>query len=566
MVALKKSARPQIRAHNLAQVSHCSSESSKLTCNMTTLTCAPSDRRKSAPVVKTRFIIFVLATLCPVVCYISRQNLSIALVSMVEDERVPSEESISPSASSQSNSSISKLEQDATCPYPTITNQDGLEERTKTITYGPKYAWDSSDTSLILESFFWSYVIFQIPAARLAEVMGTKWVLAFAGIGSALISFASPWACSVNVYLFSLMRLLLGVFQTALFPCFYILFAKWLPPLEREQALPIIHSGTYMGSIVASTATGYFSEQAALGWPYAFYMPGVVCTIWSLIWVMVASSEPQSNKFISVQELEYIASKLEVKSDKDIERSKNPDWIKIFSSRQVLAMNCAFIASNWAFFVRLLLLPSYLNYILHIPPFTNGIINAIIYVLNCVFSPLVGSLSTIMIRTKPFGMTILQVRKLFELIALLSQTLGFLIMPQAGCNTTFVLGILYTQIVLYSFCNGGEVQLPPEITPAFAGTVYAIGNCLGSATGFMVPRMFSWIVHDIQDRQQWDSFFYLAAFVTALGGFIFLFLGGNDREDFAKPVKPCGLALSSTLKNQPDLQPGNGPAQELVSA
>lgn len=518
---------------------------------MTTVTCAHQNRPKTASVVKIRFIIFILATFCPIVCYISRQNLSIALVSMVQDDVRPAIVSSTPEANKTLSSSLAKQDQQETCPYPKVTNEDGSEGDSQTITYGPKYDWSLSERSFALEAFFWTYVIFQIPAARLAEIVGAKWVLAFAGIGSALISFASPWASSNSVYLFVLMRFLLGAFQTALYPSCYILFAKWLPPLERTQALPIVGTGAYVGSIITSTATGYFSEQPSMGWPYAFYMPGVICTIWSLVWVMVASSEPRDNKFISVEEIEFIESKLEVKQDAAGEEKKTPDWLKIFTSKQVLAMICVFIASNWSFFITLLLLPSYLNYILHIPPFKNGLINSVIYVLNCLATPLVGSLSTLMIRAKPFGVSHLQVRKIFELTALLGQAICFLIIPLTGCSTTAVLSILYAQIVLYSFTNGGEVQLAPEITPDFAGTIYAIGNCFGSATGFIVPRVYSMMVYDNQDRQLWYNFFYLAAFINALGGAIFLLFGRNDREDFAKSTnKTSGLAMSSTKGEQ----------------
>lgn len=125
----------------------------------------------------------------------------------------------------------------------------------------------------------------------------------------------------------------------------------------------------------------------------------------------------------------------------------------------------------------------------------------------CVTSPIAGSLSTYMIQTRAFNLNRLQTRKLFEGIgnvsigenfsvdasvilieliilsfeifillqlvfyfifaivtALYSQSLCFILLPLIGCSRVYVLVLLFVQIALYSLINGGEVQLPSELT------------------------------------------------------------------------------------------------------
>lgn len=519
------------------------------------------DRPKKASFIKVRFLIVLMGTLCPVVCYISRQNLSMAMVAMVKDPDRPIEEQHSQNHTL--NNLINRTAQSfnigedvaSTCPSPTIIGLDGKEEIAKKIvTYGPKYDWTTSERSLLFETFFWTYVVCQIPAARFAEVVGAKWVLATATIGSSILSLITPWAASQHVYAFALIRALMGICQTALYPAGYVLYTQWLPPAERSQALPALNAGAYVGSIIASTATGFFSEQEAYGWEYAFYMPSVLCAIWSIFWILFGASEPRQHKFISHEEIEYIESRMEVKNGGSLQQKKSLSWKKLATSPHIWAMVAAFLASNWAFTIILLLLPSYLNYILMIPPFKNGLINSVIYVLFCVSSPIIGAVSTLMVETRVFGLTRLRTRKLFESVALFGQTACFIILPLIGCDTTFVLRLLYTQIVLFSFINGGEVQLPSELSLDFAGTIYAIGNCVGSSTGFIVPRIHSLIVEDVGNRAEWNVYFYVAAAVTFTGGLIFLIFGKNDLQDYSKDISESQIdiyKLSSDIPSNP---------------
>lgn len=501
------------------------------------------DRPKKANLIKVRLMIAILATLCPVVCYISRQNISMAVVAMVDSTEVEIQTQIG---------NQTKTNDDfVTCPKPKVQDQNGLEVKPQQ-TYGPTYKWSQSEKSLVFESFFWTYVICQIPGARLAEVIGAKWILTTAALGSAILSAISPWAVSVHVYAFAVIRALMGICQTALYPACYVLYSQWLPPVERSQALPILGVGAYLGSIIASTATGYLIEQKSLGWPYAFYMPSVLCAIWSVLWILLSSSKPREHMFISLEEIEYIESKMEVKKVDSTEK-KSPSWIKIATSRHIWTMAVAFFASNWSFSIVLMLLPSYLNYILHIPPFKNGLINSSIYILFCISSPIVGAVSVLMIETRTCGLSRLRIRKLFESVALFGQALCFLALPLIGCDKNFVLAILYTQIVLYSFINGGEVQLPPELSLDFAGTIYAIGNCVGSATGFVVPRVHSLIVKESENKAEWDQYFYMAALVTFIGGMIFLIAGKNDLQDFSKDKPSQEVEVYQMSTNNPEI-------------
>lgn len=57
-----------------------------------------------------------------------------------------------------------------------------------------EFFWNERTQGLILSSFFWGYVVTQVPGGMLAERLGGKYTLAFAVLLPALCTLATPLA------------------------------------------------------------------------------------------------------------------------------------------------------------------------------------------------------------------------------------------------------------------------------------------------------------------------------------------------------------------------------------
>ena len=89
---------------------------------------------------------------------------------------------------------------------------------------------------MVLSSFFWGYVVTQIPSGYLANVWSAQKVL----VGGLLI-------CSIANGLVPLLakygdwpavcvgRMIMGLSQACLLPCTQTLLARWCPPEERAR-------------------------------------------------------------------------------------------------------------------------------------------------------------------------------------------------------------------------------------------------------------------------------------------------------------------------------------------
>lgn len=58
------------------------------------------------------------------------------------------------------------------------------------------YDWNESKQSLILSSFFWGYVVTQIPAGQLAEKFGPKILLFISLSLCSALNLLTPWCAS----------------------------------------------------------------------------------------------------------------------------------------------------------------------------------------------------------------------------------------------------------------------------------------------------------------------------------------------------------------------------------
>lgn len=100
------------------------------------------------------------------------------------------------------------------------------------------FDWSEQTKSVILSSFFWGYVVTQIPAGQLAQRVGAKVLLLFSlGICSTLAVLTPLFAHIGGDKLVITLRIVQGLSQGFIFPSTHTLLSKWAPVSER--GLPV---------------------------------------------------------------------------------------------------------------------------------------------------------------------------------------------------------------------------------------------------------------------------------------------------------------------------------------
>lgn len=172
------------------------------------------------------------------------------------------------------------------------------------------YDWSEKTQSVVLSSFFWGYVVTQIPAGQMAKAFGPKVLLLFSiGICSILTVF-TPILASIGGWQgVVVLRVIEGLSQGFIFPSTHTLLSRWAPPSERGRIGTYCYAGAQFGTVVMLSTSGILAASF-MGWPSIFYISGACGIVWSVVWFFVGGNSPGEYKKISPEEKEFIESSL----------------------------------------------------------------------------------------------------------------------------------------------------------------------------------------------------------------------------------------------------------------
>jgi len=76
---------------------------------------------------------------------------------------------------------------------------------------GLRFEWDEYEQNMILGSFFWGYVLTELPGGRLAEIIGGHRVFGYSMLGASLLTLLTPFAARLDFLAVVVLRGLLGL-------------------------------------------------------------------------------------------------------------------------------------------------------------------------------------------------------------------------------------------------------------------------------------------------------------------------------------------------------------------
>ncbi|XP_013134086.1 PREDICTED: putative inorganic phosphate cotransporter [Papilio polytes] len=139
--------------------------------------------------------------------------------------------------------------------------------------YGhPVFKWERSVQDTILSSFFWGYILLQIPAGLLTSRFGGKVFITVAMLVTGLVNLVTPFAATKGDWMaVCACRILMGLSQGLLYPSLHGLLGQWAPAAERSRMGTFVYAGAQLGTIIEMMLAGVLSA-GPWGWPAVFYV------------------------------------------------------------------------------------------------------------------------------------------------------------------------------------------------------------------------------------------------------------------------------------------------------
>jgi MFS family permease len=345
----------------------------------------------------------------------------------------------------------------------------------------------------LVSAFFWVYVPAQIVAAWFIQRFNAYRTLT---VGLALWSAATLATGFASGFAMLLMlRVLLGLGESASFPASSQLLAQHLLPERQGVASALVVSGVFSGPAVGTFVGGLFI--AAAGWRPLFIVFGAISLAWLVPWVM-------RTRALATQA-------------RSAARVPEPRFRELLAKRELWGASIGHFCANYPFYLVLSWLPLYLvrsqGYSLAAMARLGGTVYALSAAICCGTAWLVD-------RRIARGADPSRVR--ITIIAS-SQFIGFLCMMACALGNAHVAiaGLLATSVA-FGLCSSnlytiGQILAGPRAAGKWIGIQNAIGNVPGIVAPIVTGALIDW-------TGRYQAAFLVAAAAAIVGACCWLFV------------------------------------------
>ncbi|XP_070559139.1 sialin-like [Ptychodera flava] len=507
-----------------------------------------SDSEKVPFWTSSRFGLAILAFFGFVSMYALRVNLSVAMVCMVNN-----------TALNDPDNSSDVI--DDVCLPDSGSNSTGDDVE-------GSFIWDKQTQGLLLSSFFYGYIVTQIPGGWFAERYGGKGVFGWSMFVTAVCTLLTPFFATIHWGLVFALRFVEGLGEGTVFPAVHAMWALWLPPLERSQLAAIAWAGTQIGNVITLPVSGLLCAYGfAGGWPSIFYVLGVATIVWFALWMLIVADSPAKHKRISAVERNYIERTLaEEHASRREEKDHRVPWKKILTSLPFWAILMTHMCCNWGTYSLLTFLPTYMREILKFDIKQNGLYSALPYIGFFLFINIGGFIADL-IRSKKL-LTTAATRKVMNTLGSVVPAAFLVATGYMDCTQSTLAVVLLTIGVSFSGFQygGGFLVNHVDIAPKYAGVLLGITNTTATLSGIIAPYVIGSITTN-QTQQEWQVVFYIAAAIYTFGAIFFIIFGAGEVQDWARDDDDeVNGAANLAFEKQPPPYEASHPENQSVNA
>src|ERR1039458_7887833 len=158
--------------------------------------------------------------------------------------------------------------------------------------------------------FFFGYVLLQLPGGYWATAWSARKIISLFLISWGICAVGCGLARSFRQ--FEVMRFLLGVAESGVFPATMVLLSNWFPRGERARANAYWTLCQPLAVAASAPFTGWL--LGAYGWQQMLILEGMLPFLWLPVWWFCISDHPREAKWISAEEKSFLETTLQRES------------------------------------------------------------------------------------------------------------------------------------------------------------------------------------------------------------------------------------------------------------
>lgn len=357
------------------------------------------------------------------------------------------------------------------------------------------YEWTFDEKQLILSSFYWGYILTQIPGGYAAQKLGSKVVLLLSVLISSLVSMLTPTSIVYGGWkAYCVIRILQGLFQGVMFPSIYDHLAKWSPKDERNLQGTLALSGYSCGLVFGMGISGVIAASP-MKWPGIFYVSGAIGIVWSILWVIFGASSPSTSRFITEKERKFIESTQKEDNHHTDKRKQSIPWMKIFTSPPFLALLFVSCCQSFGTFITSVEVPLYFDAILKLDIENNALFSSLSQVFTWAMSYVFLIAAQFIMKREILSLTAL--RKSYNLIAFVIPMLVFISLGFLDSSNTAIAVTLI--IVIAGIGASHEIAYYlniVDLSPNYTAILFSICNVAATLVDLISPLVVGFIISE----------------------------------------------------------------------
>ena len=359
---------------------------------------------------------------------------------------------------------------------------------------------DPPQAGTVAGIFFWGYFVLQIPGGHLAKHWSAKKFISILLVAWAIFAVGCGLARTYHELL--LMRLLLGVAESGVYPATLILLSHWFTRSERARANALWLLCLPGALIVSSPASGWILDHSS--WRVMLVAEGSLPFLWLAIWLAFIQDHPRDATWLPEAERGPLVEILRQESSA-LEGSGTVPYLRALFRPQVFLLAAVYFCFVSGQMGLLFWLPTAMGTFRRLSSLSTGILYTIPFIAGAVSLLIISSHSDRV-----------HERRLHAVGAML---FGGCCILLAVATIPHSLSIAFALIILSGVGAYGPMgafwAIPTEtLPPAIVGSAMGFVNAIGNLGAYFAPLIVGYL--NKQTGTFLAGFTYLGA-ITLVG-------------------------------------------------
>ncbi len=431
------------------------------------------------------------------------------------------------------------------------------------------FGWSPTTTGLVQSSFFWGYLLAQLPGGYIVSRFGGRVILPAGVVIWSGATAAVPILASTVAGL-CISRAAVGLGEGVAPSSATDIVARAIDPKERSRAISFIFGGLHVGSLLGLLVAPPIIEK--FGWPVVFYLFGGIGLAWSAwfeninnkikeqepdVAMALAMSDDEEFELlrqggtsyrkdagISNEQQGEVIETYSSESDDETSSSHSSSsdssghggavislkqripWRSFLRNTPVQALAYTHFCNNWFHYTMLAWLPTYFTDTLSLDLMQAAQVSILPPAAAIVVSAIAGPTADGLIEQ---GVDVSLVRKGSQCAAFLGPAACLLV----ACGTEngpATVALLTLSLGLASFSLAGLYCNHADLSPKYAPVLLGLTNTCGAVPGIMGVAFTGLL---FEQTSSWTIALFLpSVFFFITGSLVFALYGSADRQDF----------------------------------